>query len=102
MGILHNFTFFALLWLAISPLGSFMGALYTTEVITHTDKREAGGVNGILSSIGSLTMILGPMLGGFMLSTSIRTFFGTAFFIALSLIIIGLYFSSKKSHYEVV
>lgn len=102
MGMLHNFTLFALLWLAISPLGSFMGALYTTEVITHTDKREAGGVNGILSSIGSLTMILGPMFGGFMLSTSIRTFFGTAFFIALSLIIIGLYFSSKKSHYEVV
>lgn len=59
-------------------------------------------MNGILSSIGSLTMILGPMIGGFMLSTSIRTFFGTALLIAISFIIIGLYFSSKKSHYEVV
>gem|GEM_PF-2610431 len=47
-------------------------------------------------------MILGPMLGGFMLSTNIRTFFGTALFIAISLSIIGFYFSSKKSHYEVV
>ncbi len=63
MGIIQHFTFFAILWLAISPLGSFMGALYTTEIIAHTDRREAGGVNGILSSIGSLTMILGPMIG---------------------------------------
>lgn len=102
MGIVQNFSLFAFLWLFISPLSSFVGALYTTEIITHTDKREAGGVNGILSSIGSLTMILGPMIGGFMLSTSIRTFFGTALFIAVSMIIIGLYFSSKKSHYEVV
>ncbi len=102
MGIIHDFTPFAFLWLAISPLASFMGALYTTEIITHTDRREAGGVNGILASIGSLTMILGPMIGGFMLSTNIRTFFGTALFIAVSFIIIGLYFSSKKSHYEVV
>jgi len=62
MGFIRDFALFSLLWLAISPLGSFMGALYTTEIITHTDKREAGGVNGILSSIGSLTMILGPML----------------------------------------
>ncbi len=59
-------------------------------------------MNGILSSIGSLTMILGPMIGGFMLSTSVRTFFGTALFLAISLIIIGSYFLSKKSHYEVV
>jgi MFS family permease len=59
-------------------------------------------VNGILSSLGSLTMILGPMVGGFMLSTDIRTFFGTALFIALSFMIIGFYFSSNKSHYEVV
>ncbi|MFA6080476.1 MAG: MFS transporter [Candidatus Gracilibacteria bacterium] len=102
MGILHNFTLFALLWLAISPLGSFVGALYTTEVIAHTDRSNAGGVNGILASIGSLTMIIGPMIGGFMLSTSIRTFFGTAIFIALSFIIIGFYFSSKKSKYEMV
>jgi len=102
MGILHDFTPFALLWLAISPLGSFVGALYTTEVIAHTDRNKAGGVNGILASIGSLTMIIGPMIGGFMLSTSVRTFFGTAIFIALSLIIIGFYFSSKKSKYEVV
>ena len=102
MGILHDFTLFALLWLAISPLGSFVGALYTTEVIAHTDRNEAGGVNGILASIGSLTMIIGPMVGGFMLSTNVRTFFGTAIFIALSLIIIGFYFSSKKSKYEVV
>lgn len=102
MGMIQNFSFFAVLWLAISPLASFLWALYTTEIITHTDKREAGWVNGILSSIGSLTMILGPMIGWFMLSTSIRTFFGTAFFIAVSLIIIGLYFSSKKSQYEVV
>lgn len=102
MGMLHNFTLFALLWLAISPLGSFVGALYTTEVIAHTDRNEAGGVNGILASIGSLTMIIGPMIGGFMLSTSVRTFFGTAIFIALSFIIIGFYFSSKKSTYEVV
>ncbi len=42
MGILQNFILFALLWLAISPLGSFMSALYTTEIITHTDRREAG------------------------------------------------------------
>lgn len=42
MGILQEFTFFALLWLAISPLGSFMGALYTTEIIAHTDRKEAG------------------------------------------------------------
>gem|GEM_PF-2809262 len=45
MGFIRDFPLFSLLWLAISPLGSFISALYTTEIITHTDKREAGGVN---------------------------------------------------------
>lgn len=87
MGLVHNWTVFAILWLGISPLSSLIGAFYTTEIIAHTDKKEAGGVNGILGSIGSITMIVGPLIGGFLLSTEIRTFFGTAFFILISLFI---------------
>lgn len=87
MGLVHNWTIFAILWLGISPLSSLIGAFYTTEIIAHTDKKEAGGVNGILGSIGSITMIVGPLIGGFLLSTEIRTFFGTAFFILISLFI---------------
>lgn len=101
MWFIRDFIPFVILWLAISPIGSFISALYTTEIITHTDRSEAGWVNGILASIGSLTMIIGPIIGGFMLSTDIRTFFGTAFCISLSFIIIGFYFSSKKSYYDV-
>jgi len=74
MGIVHSWPIFVLLWLGISPLGSLIGAFYTTEIISHTDKKEAGGINGILGSISSVTMIIGPIIGGFLLSTSVRTF----------------------------
>ncbi len=87
MGTVQNWTFFVILWLGISPLSSLIGAFYTTEIIAHTDKKEAGGVNGVLSSIGSITMIVGPIIGGFLLSTSIRTFWWTAFFVLISLLI---------------
>ena len=94
MGLVQNWTFFVILWLGISPLSSLIGAFYTTEVIAHTDKKEAGGVNGILGSIGSITMIVGPIIGGFLLSTSIRTFWWTAFFVFVSLLI--MLFQRKK------
>ncbi len=42
MGIARDFILFSILWLAISPLGSFISALYTTEIIAHTDRKEAG------------------------------------------------------------
>jgi len=74
MGFVHNWTVFVILWLGISPLSSLIGAFYTTEIIAHTDKSEAGGINGILGSVGSVTMIIGPIIGGFLLSTNIRTF----------------------------
>ncbi len=87
MGFVHNWTVFVILWLGISPLSSLIGAFYTTEIIAHTDKSEAGGINGILGSVGSVTMIIGPIIGGFLLSTNIRTFLWTAFFIGVSLFI---------------
>ena len=94
MGFLQSWPIFVVLWLGISPLGSLLGAFYTTEVISHIDKKEAGGVNGILGSISSLTTIIGPLIGGFLLSTSIRTFSGTAVFLFVSLII--MLFQTKK------
>jgi DHA1 family tetracycline resistance protein-like MFS transporter len=87
MGFVQSWPVFVILWLGISPLSSLIGAFYTTEIIAHTDKKETGGINGILGSIGSITMIIGPLIGGFLLSTSFRTFLGTAFFIGISLII---------------
>lgn len=87
MGFVHNWTIFVILWLGISPLSSLIGAFYTTEIIAHTDKSEAGGINGILGSVGSVTMIIGPIIWGFLLSTNIRTFLWTAFFIGVSLFI---------------
>ena len=40
-------------------------SFYTTEIIAHTDRSEAGGINGILGSVGSVTMIIGPIIGDF-------------------------------------
>ena len=95
MGFVQSWPVFVILWLGISPLSSLIGAFYTTEIIAHTDKKEAGGINGILGSIGSITMIIGPLIGGFLLSTSFRTFLGTAFFIGISLVI--MLSQTKKS-----
>lgn len=42
MGMVDNWIVFVILWLGISPLSSLVGAFYTTEIIAHTEKSEAG------------------------------------------------------------
>jgi len=64
MGIPFKFAF--IIGLTITAFGqSLMRVIMTSQIIGFSNKSEQGENMGILASIMSLSMILGPILGGF-------------------------------------
>jgi DHA1 family tetracycline resistance protein-like MFS transporter len=64
------FKFAFLLGLVITAFGqSLMRVIMTSQIIGFSNKEEQGENMGILASIMSLSMILGPLIGGFVYVT---------------------------------
>lgn len=75
---------------------SFLAPVMTTLLSKHTKKEDQGGIMGINQSYVSLSSVVGPIIGGFLASSSVHgAFYGAALVL---LILIGITFIISREH----
>ena len=69
-GVLANSSFvaFLLLFISMSFFGTLFGPVYQNEVISHSEKNKTGELTGVMASIQTIAMAVGPVVGGFLLT----------------------------------
>ncbi len=95
--VMLGFSFFIALMIGLFFLSvsqSILRVVMTSQITKNGDVQERGMILGVLSSVMSLSMIIGPIIAGALFSTQVNLpFWASALFSVLAFIII---FCSKK------
>ncbi|MCK9272858.1 MFS transporter [Candidatus Gracilibacteria bacterium] len=77
------------LLILLLPFRALLNPVYQSEIIEYTEVHKRGEIMGVLTSLQSLAMFIGPLLGGLLLEKNISIFGFSAIFIIISIIFVA-------------
>jgi len=91
---------YMLLFYVMSLLWGVYSVLYNVEVMSHAKTGEIGELSGMFGSLQSMTMVLGPLIAGILLESTINMHWWAAGFYILAACILFPYLlqEEKKIH----
>lgn len=91
---------FILGWFSIVPFWSLMQVGYNNEIVKKTDQTKVGEAVGVLGSVQSLVMFVGPLIGSFALAENIPVFIFTLIALVLAFVAIRRYLYLEHYHHS--
>ncbi|AHB40914.1 hypothetical protein P148_SR1C00001G0099 [candidate division SR1 bacterium RAAC1_SR1_1] len=88
MSIVHPLPWFISLFVLLVPLQSLIQPIYSSEIMEHADPNAKGQLMGVMSSVQSMSMFVGPLLGGFLLDHNISIFMVSAIIVCGSIFLV--------------
>ncbi len=86
-----GFVIFLVVWLAQFPFSMLLMPIYSSTIIGAVSPDHKGEVSGVLWSIQSMGMFIGPLIGWTLMELSIPVTLGSALCIAISRMLISLH-----------
>ncbi|MDD3302938.1 MAG: MFS transporter [Candidatus Gracilibacteria bacterium] len=84
----HYLFVFLGVFLLLVPFQSLLNPVYQIEIMEHASETEKGEISGVVASIHSISMFIGPLIGGFLLEKNINVFIASALLIFISIIFV--------------
>lgn len=95
MGIVSGswigFLVFLIVWFIQVPFGMLLFPIYNSTIIGHVSPDHKGEISGVLWSLQSIGMFVGPLIGWALMELSIPVTLGSAVCIAISRMLISLH-----------
>lgn len=88
MSIIHPLPWFVSLFVLLVPLQSLIQPIYSSEIMEHADPHAKGQLMGVMTSVQSMSMFVGPLLGGFLLDHNISIFIVSAVIVCISIFLV--------------
>ena len=73
---------------------------YNNEIVKKTDQTKVGEAVGVLGSLQSLVMFVGPLIGSFALAENIPVFIFTLIALVLAFVAIRRYLYLEQYHHS--
>ncbi|MFA5917726.1 MAG: MFS transporter [Candidatus Gracilibacteria bacterium] len=88
LSLIHPLYLFLGTFLLLIPFQSILNPVYQTEIMEHALENERGEVSGVIASIQSMAMFVGPLIGGLLLEKNIDVFIASACLIFVSIVVV--------------
>lgn len=87
-------------WFSIVPFWSLLQVAYNNEIVKKVEHTKVGEAVGVLGSLQSLVMFVGPLIWSFALAKNIPVFIFTLVSLVLAFIAIRRYLYLEHYHHE--
>ncbi len=88
MSLIKPLPWFVSLFVLLVPLQSLIQPIYSSEIMEHADPHARGQLMGVMASIQSMSMFVGPLLWGFLLDHNISIFMVSALVVCGSIFLV--------------